>query len=934
MAENFNIKALTVHLNPKMRKPKSPVPTMEKEKSVMEEEAIRLKTLAEQSYISDDLNSALKLAKKSLRLCPHLDGTSDLITAFKILRSGAAKSTVDDSPEWYKILQIEPFSHINTIKKQYKKLALTLHPDKNPFAASEEAFKLVGDAFRVLSDKIRRKEYDLKLRIALQEKEVVEIGKESADVFWTACSTCRLLHQFERKYLGHSLMCPSCKKSFKAVEFTDNVDSNKNKGVDDNVENVVGDGGGVGERMRTRKSGVGDTEGKRKVSSVGEILKRGEGERIERDEVVEEIGGLDSVVLSGDGKGSLVSGGGGSVNEGLRSKRVRKLRDLDKLDGWSSVASVVSGRKAKRAKTGDEEMMTIAEMQTLAKKKGSEKNLKLNEKEKEKEKVEETKETSDVSIGGSLETEKKSLSKKGTKSKASKGKDKEIMTGEDLDFVKSGEERLEISSRKGEKVKERKETSELTKGKNLESEKKSSSKNGTLSRAPSRNGTLSRASESGQMDILTMEELDLYDFDEDGTEIIIRKGKKVKNRKEASGLTNGGNLETGKKSSSKNGTLKRAPKSGHMEIMTVEDSDFYDFDKDRAERSFRKGQVWAIFDDDDGMPRQYALIDDVVSVNPFEVRLSWLDLQNDEDVLASWEKLGFRICCGRFKVSRKISVNLLNIFSHVVDCDRVAKELYRIYPKKGSVWALYNENAIDSEGRNSGDKDRRSYDIAVFLTSYSEAHGLSMGYLEKVDGLKSVFKRKDIGGHAIKWLEKDDIRLFSHQIPARKLSGEEASVPAKDCWELDPASLPPELLAHATAHDFGCLKTISLLDLVSTCNKVIGYCCDPYKESFVGRGLLINNKHWQLNNTLTISFCHYYNIKDVELLLVLLHKARRVQICRQNRMEFELEILDSGVWTCRDAKLQNEEIISAELVSSGTVESNTDDGYRDGGIVE
>lgn len=753
---------------------------MEKEKSVMEEEAIRLKTLAEQSYKSSDLKTALKHAKRSLRLCPHLDGTSDLITAFQILRSAASKSTVDASPDWYKILQIQPFSHINTIKKQYKKLALTLHPDKNPFSASEEAFKAVGDAFRVLSDKIRRKEYDMKLRIAMQDKEVVEIDKDGVDVFWTACSRCQLLHQFERKYLGHSLMCPSCKKSFKAVEFSDNNDN------DGDVDDVGADGGGVGEKMSIRSSSgtrvsVGQSEVKRKMSSFGEILKRGECESIDRAEVAKEIGGLDSAVLSGDGKGNLVIGGG-SVNEGLRSKRVRKPRDLDKLDGGTSVASVVAERlKAKRAKTRDDEMMTIAEMQMLAKKKGSDKNLKLNEKEKLKER----KETSDVSIGGSLETESKSSSKQGTSGKASKSERKETMTVDDLDFDEADEERTKRSSRKGEKAKKRKETSELTNGRNADSEKKSSSKNGTLS----------RASKRGHIDTVAMEDLDLYDFNEDRTERSCQKGEKVKHRKETSELTNGGHLDTGKKNLIKNGTSSRAPKSGHMEVMTVEDSDFYDFDKDRTERSFRKGQVWAIFDDDDGMPRQYALIDDVLSVNPFEVRLSWLDLQNDEDVFISWEKLGFRICCGRFKVSRKISVNLLNIFSHVVDCDRVAKELYRIYPKKGSVWALYNENAKDSEGKNLGDKERCYYDIAVFLTSYSEIHGLSMGYLEKVDGFKSVFKRKDIGGHAIKWLEKDDMRVFSHQIPARKLSGEEAFIAAKDCWELDPASLPPELLA-------------------------------------------------------------------------------------------------------------------------------------------
>uniref|UniRef100_A0A164U8T2 J domain-containing protein n=1 Tax=Daucus carota subsp. sativus TaxID=79200 RepID=A0A164U8T2_DAUCS len=723
---------------------------MEKEKTVMEEEAIRLKTLAEESYTSSDLNSALKLAKKSLRLCPHLDGTSDLITAFKILRSGAASSTVDSSPDWYKILQIEPFSHINTIKKQYKKLALTLHPDKNPFAASEEAFKLVGDAFRVLSDKIRRKEYDMKLRIALQEKEVAEMDKEGVEVFWTACSTCRLLHQFERKYLGHSLMCPSCKKSFKAVEFSDNANK---KGVDDNVvgvDNVVGDGGGVGDRMKTKRSGVRDSEVKRKMSSVGEILKRGEGERInrgvgegeriDRDEVVEDVGGLDSAVLSGDGKGNAVNGSA-SVNEVLRSKRVRKPRDLDKLDAGSSAASVMyESLKAKRAKSGGDEMMTIAQMQMLAKKKGNEKNLKLDEKEKEK--VNETNETSDVSIGGSVETERRSSSKKGASSKASKSGGKEMITVEDLGFDESEEARTEQSSRKRKKAKKRKKTSDLMNCGNLGTEKISLTNNGTPGRGSSKNGTLSRASKSRNMDIVTTEELDFSDFDEDGTESSFQKGERVKKRKEVPEVPNGGNLETGKKSLLKDGTSN-----------------------------------------------------DVVSVNPFEVRLSWLDLQNDDDVLVSWEKLGFRICCGRFKVSRKISVNLLNIFSHVVDSDRVAKELYRIYPKKGSVWALYNESAKDSEGRNLGDKDRRCYDVAVFFTSYSEVHGLSMGYLEKVDGFKSVFKRKDIGGHAIKWLEKDDMRLISHQIPARKLSGEEVSVSAKECWELDPASLHPESLA-------------------------------------------------------------------------------------------------------------------------------------------
>ncbi|KAK4336520.1 hypothetical protein RND71_044236 [Anisodus tanguticus] len=47
------------------------------------------------------------------------------------------------------------------IKKKYRKLALALHPDKNKAPGAIEAFKAVGNAFAVLSDKDKRKQYDM-----------------------------------------------------------------------------------------------------------------------------------------------------------------------------------------------------------------------------------------------------------------------------------------------------------------------------------------------------------------------------------------------------------------------------------------------------------------------------------------------------------------------------------------------------------------------------------------------------------------------------------------------------------------------------------------------------------------------------------------------------------------------------------------------------
>lgn len=632
-----------------------------------EREASRLKAIAETKFKNSNLKSALKHAKKAQRLAPNLEGLSSMVTAFKILR------VASKSKEWYQILQVEPFSHINTIKKQYKKLALILHPDKNPHLGSEEAFKLVGEGFRVLSDKVRRKEYDMRLRIKIQDEKVAVddddgfVGKET---FWTACSRCRLLHQFERKYLGQILVCPGCKMSFEAVEAKES-----------NVVRVFSS------ESLSRKMGSADL--KMKMGNVG--LKR---KIVSGDMKMKESagGGVDGE--SGDSRKEMDGGCGDWDRSRLRRRT-------------SSVGEVLARSKPKLVEDR-EESMTLAEMQLEAKRRANQAKLKLKQKEKEMEK--------------SRKKEKK-REKEIERDRASKNRDLEV----------EGQQALEKIG-------------------DLENENL----------------------------VLAKRIVDLR----------TRKRRTLKKTEDLQVVRQ----ETLKKSVDLVIERRKTSKTEDLEIMAVEDSDFYDFDSDRVERSFKKGQVWAIYDDDDGMPRHYGLIDEV-SVNPFEVKISWLDLQNNGDEgLICWEKQGFHVSCGRFKVSRKTSIDSLNIFSHVVECERAAREVYRIFPTKGSIWALYNDVALGIEGSNLSARDSRSYDIVVFLTTYSEMHGLSMAYLEKVDGFKAVFKRQEIGCHAIRWLEKDDVRLFSHQIPARKLTGDEIPESLKDCWELDPASLPSDLL--------------------------------------------------------------------------------------------------------------------------------------------
>ncbi|MGI6655658.1 MAG: DnaJ C-terminal domain-containing protein [Desulfobulbus sp.] len=63
--------------------------------------------------------------------------------------------------EYYKILGVTQTATADEIKKAYRKLALKYHPDKNPGdKQAEEQFKKISEAYAVLSDPEKKKQYD------------------------------------------------------------------------------------------------------------------------------------------------------------------------------------------------------------------------------------------------------------------------------------------------------------------------------------------------------------------------------------------------------------------------------------------------------------------------------------------------------------------------------------------------------------------------------------------------------------------------------------------------------------------------------------------------------------------------------------------------------------------------------------------------------
>ena len=63
--------------------------------------------------------------------------------------------------DYYKTLGVEKGADPEAIKKAYRKLALKYHPDRNPGnREAEEKFKKISEAYAVLSDNEKRKQYD------------------------------------------------------------------------------------------------------------------------------------------------------------------------------------------------------------------------------------------------------------------------------------------------------------------------------------------------------------------------------------------------------------------------------------------------------------------------------------------------------------------------------------------------------------------------------------------------------------------------------------------------------------------------------------------------------------------------------------------------------------------------------------------------------
>ncbi|KAJ6919769.1 hypothetical protein NC651_013654 [Populus alba x Populus x berolinensis] len=213
-------------------------------------EAERLLGIAEKLLQSRDLSGTKDFAVLAQETEPLLEGSDQILAVADVLLS--AEKRINNHHDWYSILQISQRTHDSElIKKQYRRLALLLHPDKNRYPFADHAFKLVADAWAVLSDTCKKTLYDNELslfsKIDLSTSGKLPVRRSQRPVghkkaenlknnvnnvsnqqegqgqraklssFWTACPYCYILYEYPRAYENCCLRCQNCQRGFHAV---------------------------------------------------------------------------------------------------------------------------------------------------------------------------------------------------------------------------------------------------------------------------------------------------------------------------------------------------------------------------------------------------------------------------------------------------------------------------------------------------------------------------------------------------------------------------------------------------------------------------------------------------------------------------------------------------------------------------------------------
>ncbi|GMH01145.1 hypothetical protein Nepgr_002984 [Nepenthes gracilis] len=674
-----------------------------KEMESNKDEAAKAKEHAEKKLEEFDIVGAKKLALKAQNLFPTLEGLPQLMAALDIYISAERK--INGEADWYGVIGVDPSADHDTVRKQYRKLALILHPDKNKSVGAEGAFKILSQAWSLLSDNVKRVAYDQKRNLqgiyqkattvnpavpasrngfrppanncnsSTRSQKSVRHPNSSpppprplrTDAFWTACTRCRIQYEYLKRHASNHPIEPN---------------------------------------NLSRKGGEGSAP--MAASSAAQAVHAGQHQE---DQI--------SATMEGAIKG-----------------RTHAFKRAYATEGNSSSSTLKDERPKKRTYSNEQIMHGNVT-----------------------ERVNQIARGSGVSPGslsrfqrGNVEAGKVTVN--GMKLPNST-RELSLLETRNMLMEKA---RTEIKKKLAE-CNSRPVMSNAPNKVNMGKEKDTTKKSNAVK-------NILKASANS--------------VKSDGSKHSVQVNTKQRDKLKASSSAISADDDTNIAESM---TVQ----------MSVPDPDFHDFDKDRTEKSFGDNQVWAAYDDDDGMPRYYAMVHSVISTKPFKMRISWLNSKsNAEFGPINWVGCGFSKTCGDFFIGKHAINKSINSFSHKVKWTKGTRGTIQIYPRKGDVWALYR-NWSSNWNEFTPDETIHKYDMVEVVEDYTEENGATVVPLVKVAGFKTLF-RQQLDPQPVKIIPKEEMFRFSHQVPYCLITGVESPKAPMGCWELDPAATPLELL--------------------------------------------------------------------------------------------------------------------------------------------
>ncbi|XP_039060356.1 uncharacterized protein LOC120204325 [Hibiscus syriacus] len=722
------------------------------------EEAIRAKGIAEQKMQNGDFEGAKKFALKAQKLFPELDNISQLLAVCNV--HYCAKHNIHGSEkDLYGILQTEQSADESSIKKQFRKLALLLHPDKNKFPGAEAAFKLIGEANRVLTDQKTRSQYDLKCRVSVKTipkptshpSNKASTGNSQSDftnnykngyskftasnsyqqaqhlTFWTSCSACGFKFQFNKDFVNRMLPCLSCRCIFIAhdlgpqgypwSQFSSqnpcNSFSQHNSGKPSGVH-FQHNFAGSAPIPKAGSYQVGDSKKQEKVGVKMNQSK--EGFTAQKDEFSNMRDRKKGVEMP---EPTVAKPNESGTSRNARKKRRKSVEQSDEsceTGGGIKVENVVS------------------------------------------------KEDCNNSTGANSEVSGGNPPRRSSRQKQPVSYEEKLADDDDFESPYKKSKVMPPPKANEEKLDD-------------EVMKKDNSGGYTAADVCKKEGE-QKANAPPEDDVL-IKKRKIGDSKGKEEETVILDNNKVHQF---------------------DSSFESSRDVNSSRELEYPDPEFTDFEKYRAEDCFAVNQVWAIYDTLDGMPRFYARVKKVY-VPGFKLQITWLESDPDEENQQNWVDLDLPVSCGKYcNGSSETCVDRL-MFSHQIDPIKCSRKCFFVYPQKGETWALFKDWNVKWVSEPEKHKPPYEYDFVEVLADFDEEAGIEVAHLCKVKGFVSIFQQAEHDGVVSFHISSCELYRFSHRVPSLRMTGNERAGIPMGSFELDPAALPTYLFELVDSND-------------------------------------------------------------------------------------------------------------------------------------